>query len=154
MFEVENLLVGDSLTDSELGVIKTEATSRSTNSGLYYISLACQAVLGAFDMRLGSKNGKKTMVLSISVPVVIEKPALELALPGSSELAISTPPVSAVESMPEGLKICMIDDSKVRFYSLPPFCLPWLLLLNGLVSLFCQDYLQRLPEIAAAKLES
>jgi len=128
MFEVENYLVGDSLTDPELEVIKTEATStganspatkrassNSTNSGLYHISLACQGVSGSFDIRIGSKNSRKTVVLSIRVPIVIGKPALEQrSLIGSSKLALPTSPDSAAELLPGGLKICMIDDSKVK----------------------------------------
>jgi len=99
---------------------KRSAHSISTNSGIYHIHLACQGAAGSFDLRLGSQNGRNTVILEAFLPArqdAFSKEGKEArqndnhaAVPDSAPLMISIQ-----ETIPEGLKICVIDDSKVCY---------------------------------------
>jgi len=97
---------------------KRSTHSISTNSGLYHIHLACQGAAGSFDLHLGSRNGRNTVILEAFLPArqdafsKVGKAASHndnhAAVPDSVPLENSLQ-----EFIPEGLKICVIDDSKI-----------------------------------------
>jgi len=99
---------------------KRSTHSISTNSGLYHIHLACQGAAGSFDLHLGSRNGRNTVILEAFLPArqdafsKVGKAASHndnhAAVPDSVPLENSLQ-----EFIPEGLKICVIDDSKVCY---------------------------------------
>jgi hypothetical protein len=94
------------------------SNSISTNSGMYHIHLACHGAGGSFDLKLGSKNGRNTVILEVSLPARqdVVRCAENQGAAGQTGSCIA--PTSAhlatsQDSIPEGLKICVIDDSKV-----------------------------------------
>jgi hypothetical protein len=94
------------------------STSISTNSGLYHIHLACHGAAGWFDLKLGSRKGRTTVVLRVSLPVrqdVVRCAEIQVAAGqiGSYVAPTSAHLNSSQGSIPEGLKICAIDDSKI-----------------------------------------
>jgi hypothetical protein len=140
VIKVENFIPKEAegqLTDEILDEIRVDAISRgsapkqkepakrtakvstgiSTNSGMYHIHLACHGAAGSFNLKFGSKNGRATVVLEISLPVRLGGKAGDQGAAGQTDKSVVAPTsahlATSHEPIPEGLKICAIDDSKV-----------------------------------------
>jgi hypothetical protein len=87
----------------------------STNSGMHHIHLACHGAAGSFDMKLSSRYGRNMVVLEVSLPVRLPC-AEDPGVGGQKDSRVASTTVelaNSQEPIPEGLKVCCIDDSKV-----------------------------------------
>ena len=87
--------------------------THSTDSGLRKIYRACQSMGGSFDLCLGAE--RKTVLLTIRVPSKLSV-SKDRVLDRATKTILTTPEKAQAEefSMVTELKVCAVDDSKVR----------------------------------------
>ena len=103
--------------NADSGTVQMTTSSRGNRSGLRHTGRACSGAGGSFDLFLREEHGKDpSVVFQIILPAqLIKKTALNMH--STKPLPSIFSPVSTingeVDNIPEGLRICAIDDSKV-----------------------------------------
>jgi hypothetical protein len=101
----------------DLAAVRTAASSGGNRSGLRHTGRACIGAGGSFDLFLRDERGKHpSVIMQIVLPAQLaKKSVLNTLISKSTSSIFSVLPTTTDEfdDIPEGLKICAIDDSKV-----------------------------------------
>eukprot|EP00614_Pseudopedinella_elastica_P003747 CAMPEP_0172604884 /NCGR_PEP_ID=MMETSP1068-20121228/25136_1 /TAXON_ID=35684 /ORGANISM="Pseudopedinella elastica, Strain CCMP716" /LENGTH=684 /DNA_ID=CAMNT_0013407111 /DNA_START=159 /DNA_END=2213 /DNA_ORIENTATION=+ len=85
-------------------------SSTSSRAGLRHIGRACTAAGGSFDLLMSEDTNPKVVMRIVLPATLTQRDALKSDAAASASLAT---PSSATMEVPDGLRICVIDDSKM-----------------------------------------
>ena len=97
---------------TRLAVPNIKKSSSSTSCGLKHIGMACRGAGGSFDLSLTKESGVRTVVFTLTLPVVLLPARREVS---SLKSVSSTNNFAQLMRRPSSaLNVCAIDDSTVR----------------------------------------